>query len=150
MTCHPCARFDLFKTFTFMNNVKPCWPSFTRSIESIESRKTNESFRFSLAFTGRWVLSECFFKWRRNSIRFISIGQPNRLEPFCVCVCSSSLLLVSTLDGTLSALDVDDNGRMLWALKSSTFLSSSISKVIDAGFFKWLPWFVFYRSSNFR
>lgn len=50
-------------------------------------------------------------------------------------MCSSSLLLVSTLDGTLSALDVDDNGRMLWALKSSTFLSSSISKVIDAGFF---------------
>lgn len=43
----------------------------------------------------------------------------------------SPLLLVSTLDGTLSALDVDDNGSILWKIETGpgSLLSSSISKV---------------------
>ena len=43
----------------------------------------------------------------------------------------SSILLVSTLDGTLSALDVNKNGDTLWKLETSpgAMLSSSISKV---------------------
>lgn len=44
---------------------------------------------------------------------------------------SSSLLLVSTLDGTLSALDAADDGNILWKVETGpgSLLSSSISKV---------------------
>ena len=43
----------------------------------------------------------------------------------------SALLLVSTLDGTLSALDVEEGGNLLWKVDTGPggFLSSSISKV---------------------
>jgi translation initiation factor 2-alpha kinase 3 len=44
---------------------------------------------------------------------------------------SSPLLLVSTLDGTLSALDASDQGNILWKIETGPggLLSSSISKV---------------------
>ena len=40
-------------------------------------------------------------------------------------------MLVSTLDGKLSALNMEDNGRLEWSLDigSSPLLSSSISKI---------------------
>lgn len=44
---------------------------------------------------------------------------------------SSSLLLVSTLDGSLSALDSTESGKLLWQIETEpgSLLSSSISKV---------------------
>lgn len=43
----------------------------------------------------------------------------------------SSLLLVSTLDGTISALDADNDGAVVWQMETGPggLLSSSISKV---------------------
>ena len=40
-------------------------------------------------------------------------------------------MLISTLDGKLSALDVQDEGKLLWSVQADTraLLSSSISKL---------------------
>ncbi|KAK3590063.1 hypothetical protein CHS0354_041095 [Potamilus streckersoni] len=46
-------------------------------------------------------------------------------------IANRHLILVSTLDGKMSALDVKDNGRMLWSIDADSrpLLSSSISKL---------------------
>ena len=43
----------------------------------------------------------------------------------------SSLVLVSTLDGQLSALDTQENGKLLWSLPAfhGPLLSSSLSSI---------------------
>ena len=48
----------------------------------------------------------------------------------CVVFCSS-LVLVSTLDGQLSALDTQENGKLLWSLPAfhGPLLSSSLSSI---------------------
>lgn len=46
-------------------------------------------------------------------------------------VLCSSLVLVSTLDGQLSALDTKENGKLLWSLPAfhGPLLSSSLSSI---------------------
>ena len=49
----------------------------------------------------------------------------------CLCFYCSSLVVVSTLDGKLSALNTQENGKLLWSLPAfhGPLLSSSLSSI---------------------